>query len=166
MPSAPKIDLIAEVQAAQKVLAPAIKRLAKVLTKLDPEKIPIGALADLLYDLRQTGKLLATLQAPFGDVLEPAIKLVEEHFVQKLAVGEASGTQGHMARVQVTESVVPTLEDPVKFYAFLKKSGDFELLNRALNRTAVNERWSLKKQIPGVGKFHVKRVSCTKLGSK
>jgi hypothetical protein len=71
-----------------------------------------------------------------------------------------------MARVQITESVVPNLEDPVKFYAFLKKTGDFELLNRALNRAAVNERWAARKQVPGVGKFHVKKVSCTKLGGR
>ena len=54
----------------------------------------------------------------------------------------------------------------MKFYAHLKKTGDFELLNRALNRAAVNERWAAHKQVPGVGKFHVKKVSCTKLGGK
>ena len=166
MPNAPKIDLIAEVAAAGNALVPALKRLTKSLPKLKPEDLPIGAVADLLYDLRQAGKMLATLQAPFSDVLDPAVKLLEEHFVQKLMVGESSGVQGRTARVQVTESVVPTLDDPVKFYAFLKKTGDFELLNRALNRAAVNERWAAHKQVPGVGKFHVKRVSCTKLGGK
>jgi hypothetical protein len=166
MSSAPKIDLIAEVTVAGKALMPALKRLTKSLPKLKPEDLPIGAVADLLYDLRQAGKVLATLQAPFSDVLDPAVKLLEEHFVQKLMVGESSGVQGKMARVQITESVVPNLEDPAKFYAFLKKTGDFELLNRALNRAAVNERWAARKQVPGVGKFHVKKVSCTRLGGR
>jgi hypothetical protein len=131
-----------------------------------PEKLPVGSVSDALYDLRQTGKLVASLQAPFSDLLDPVVKALEEHFIQTLAIGESSGVQGMHSRVQITESVVPTLEDPVKFYAFLKKTGEFELLNRALNRTAVNERWALKKQVPGVGRFHVKRVSCTKLGGK
>jgi hypothetical protein len=166
MPSAPKVNLVAEVTAAGKALMPALKRLTKTLPKLSPDALPIGAVADLLFDLRTARKTLAVLAAPFEDLLGPAEKLLDEHFIQKLAVGESSGVQGRTARVQVTESVVPTLDDPVKFYAFLKKTGDFELLNRALNRAAVNERWAAHKQVPGVGKFHVKRVSCTKLSGK
>ena len=74
--------------------------------------------------------------------------------------------QGHKSRVQVTESVIPTIENWKKFYAHIAKTKQFELLNRAPNRASILERWDNKKQIPGVGKFHAKKVSCTKLGGK
>ncbi len=126
----------------------------------------MGALSDLLYDLRQTGKILNTIVAPFDDVVAPAIKLVEEHFIQKLAADESSGVQGKKSRVQVTVSVIPVVDDWPVFYEHIRKTKSFELLNRAVNRAAVTERWDQKKQVPGVGTFHAKKVSCTKLGGK
>jgi hypothetical protein len=95
-----------------------------------------------------------------------APKQVEDHFIQTLAVGESSGVQGKKSRVQVTEAVRPTITDWDKFYAYIKKNNAFELLNRAPNRVAITERWDAKKQIPGVGSFHDKKVSCTKLSGK
>lgn len=166
MPKAPDVDITKELAAAGKALAPAVKRLNTALRSLNPAKLPAGALADLLYDLRALGKQLGTLSAPFTDALEPRVKEIEEHFVQTLAVGESSGIQGHAARVQVTESVIPTVDDWEKVYAYIKKNNAFELLGRSLKRDAVVERWDAKKQIPGVGKFIAKRVSCTKLGGK
>lgn len=163
---APKLDITVEISAASKALAPAVKRLTKSLAALDPASLPIGALADTLYDLRQLTKQLNSITAPFDDALTPAVKLLEEHFVQTLAVGESSGVQGLKSRVQVTDSVIPVVEDWPKFYAAIKKTGSFELLNRAVNRTAVQERWDAHKEVPGVGKFHAKKVSCTKLSGK
>lgn len=166
MASAPKIDIAAEIGAASKALGPAIKRLTKALAKLDPSKLPIGSVSDMLYELRQVSKLPKSLAAPFDDLLDPIIKQVEEHFVKTLAVGESSGVQGHKSRTQVTENVIPVVDDWPKFYAHIKKKGEFELLNRAVNRVAVQERWAEKKQVPGIGKFHAKKVSCTKLSGK
>ena len=161
-----KLDITPEITAAGKALAPAVKRLTKILAGLDCEAMPYGALCDSLYDLKQLSKMLNTLTAPFDDLVLPSVKATEEFFVQKLAVGESSGQQGMKSRVQVTESVIPVVEDWPKFYAHIKKKGEFELLNRAVNRAAVMERWDQKKQIPGVGKFHAKKVSVTKLSGK
>ena len=165
-----KLDIVPEVTAAGKALAPAVKRLTKVLASIDAESMPYGALADSLYDLKQLTKLLNTLTAPFDDLVLPSVKATEEHFIQKLAVGESSGVQGLKSRVQVTESVIPVVETTsdgwAKLYAHIKKTGHFDLLNKALNRTAVQERWEQKKQVPGVGKFHAKKVSVTKLSGK
>lgn len=166
MAQAPKLDMTPEITAASKALAPAVKRLSKILAKLDVEALPIGALADTLYDLKQLTKVLNSVTAPFDDLVLPSVKLAEEHFVGKLAVGESSGVQGMKSRVQITESVVPLVEDWQKFYAHIKKTGEFELLNRAPNKAAIVERWDAKKNIPGLGKFHAKKVSCTKLSGK
>lgn len=169
MASKPKqldIEITAEVIAASKALAPAVKRLNKALAKLDPAKLPVGTASDLLYDLEQVCRLVPNLAAPFNDVINPAIKALEDHFIQALKVGESSGVQGMHSRVQVTESAVPNVEDWSKFYAYIAKNKAFELLNKAVNRVAVRERWEAKKQVPGVGKFIAKKVSCTKLSGK
>jgi hypothetical protein len=163
---APKLNIDAELAAASKALSPAVKRLNASLSKLMLDGMPVGVAADMLYDLKQLSKTLGALTAPFDDLLLPSVKSAEEHFVQTLAVGESSGVQGMKSRVQVTENVVPAVDDWPKFYAHIKKTSAFELLNKAPNRAAIQERWDAKKQVPGVGKFHVKRVSCTKLSGK
>jgi hypothetical protein len=166
MPQAPKLDMSPEIAAAVRALHPAVKRLGKVLQKLAVDKLPIGAVVDSLYDMKQLTKTLNALTAPFDDLLLPSVKLTEEHFIQKLAVGESSGVQGMKSRVQVTEAVIPVIDNWPDFYKHIKKTGEFELLNRAPNRLAIQERWDAKKQVPGVGKFHAKKVSCTKLGGR
>jgi hypothetical protein len=162
----PNVSVDAELRAALKALTPASKRLAKALGMLDPSRLQFGAAADLLYELRGLGKQLGALSAPFDDVLGPAIKALEEHFVNSLKVGEASGVQGFAARVQVTDNPVPVVKNWAKFYEHIRKTKSFELLNRAVNRAAVKERWDMKKQVPGVDVFHAKNVSCTKLSGK
>ena len=160
------IDISAEVSAATKALAPAVRRLTTALGKVSPERLPVGAVADLLYDLRQMAKLVPSLDAPFADLLDPKIKELEEHFIQTLNKGEASGVQGKHSRVQVTVTAVPVVEDWDKFYRHIAKTKSFELLNRAVNRASVQERWDAKKQVPGVGVFNAPKVSCTKLSGK
>jgi hypothetical protein len=165
---APDVSVAKEVAAAEKALAPAVRRLKTSLDKLKPKSLPFGAAADLLYDLKQVKSQLNSAIAQFGDVVDPAVKMLEEHFVDSLKIGEASGVQGLNARVQITESVIPVVEAAnwQKLYSFIARTKSFELLNRAINRAAVQERWEQKKQIPGVSKFHAKKVSCTKLGGK
>lgn len=164
--SAPSVSINTELEAASKALDPAIKRLKKDLAKLDLKKLPGGAVADLLYDLRAVKSMLNALTKPLEEVLDPCCKEIEEHFIQTLEIGESSGLQGMHSRVQITESVVPVVQDWDKFYAHIQKTKSFELLNRAVNRKAVEERWENKKQVPGVDKFHAKKVSCTKLSGK
>jgi hypothetical protein len=164
----PNVDVSSELQAASKALAPATRRLAKVLTALDPAALPAGAVSDLLYDLRQTTKQVAGLASGLDDALKPAIKLLEEHFIQSLAADEASGVQGARSRVQVTDTPVPVIkpEDWPAFYAYAVKTKQWELLQHSVNAAAVRERWNNKKQVKYISVFHAKKVSCTKLGGK
>lgn len=166
MPSVPKLDITPELTAATKALAPAVKRLNKILEKMVPGDLPVGAVADTLYDMKQLSKMLNALTAPFDDLLLPSVKSTEEHFIQTLAVGESSGVQGKKSRVQITDSVIPVVKDWPKFYAHIKKTGAFELLNRAPNKVAIVERWDNHLQLPGVEKYHAKKVSVTKLSGK
>ena len=165
---APSVDIVGEIKAASKALAPAVRRLERAFKGFDPATLPVGALADLLYALRQAAALPKTLVAPFDDLLSPVTKAIEESFVGTLAVGESSGVQGLTSRVQVTSSDVPVVksEDWNKFFAYVAKTKQWELLQHKVNTEAVRERWKNKRQVKFVGVFTAKKVSCTRLAGK
>lgn len=162
----PSIAVVKEIEAASKALEPAVRRIKKALTDFDPAKLTAGSLSDFLYDLIQLQKQFNVLTDPFEDVLKVTKKSIDDHFIRTLAVGDSSGVQGMGARVQINENVIPVPDDWEKIYAHIKKTGEFELLGRTLKRDAVQERWDAKKNIPGIGKFHAKTVSCTKLSKR
>jgi hypothetical protein len=167
MPSvkAPNLDISKDVALATKALAPAAKRLEKALAMLDPAKIPTGALADALYDLKALGKLLNSITAPFDDFLPATVKTIEDYFINTLEVGESSGVQGYLARVQVTTKPVPVIkpENWIKFWTYVAKTKQWDLLQRKVSSDAVRERWDNKKQVKFVDVFNAKSTSCTKL---
>ena len=119
----------------------------------------LGACADALYLTREErlreGKQVAELEA-----YEKAIKA---HVIDTLPKSESTGVAGKVARVAVTTQKVPVVEDWDAFYKHVKKTGHFELLNRAVNAAAVQERWDAGKAVPGVGSFNVAKVSVTKI---
>jgi hypothetical protein len=163
----PTLDLSTELEAARKALQPALVKLKKHLSKMDDLTVlPMGAVADQLKQLRDIAKLMGDVVSPASELIGPAGKNIEEHFIQTLAVGEASGVQGLVARVQVTESPVPTPDNWDDIYKHVHKTKDFAILNRQLNREHIRELWDDKKQVPGVGVFHAKKVSVTKLRGK
>jgi hypothetical protein len=162
------VDIAKELKAAITALAPAAKRLTVALAKLDPKKIPSGTASDLLYDLRQVARQLSGIPSAVEDLVTSAIKLLEEHFINTLATDNSTGLQGARSRVQVTDSVVPVIkpEDWNKFYAYVAKTKQWELLGHKVSTEAIRERWAQKRQVKFVGVFHAKRVSVTKLGGK
>jgi hypothetical protein len=161
------VDLTKELAAAIKALQPAVKRLATI-SRVDFTKLPVGSLADLLYDLRAARQQLGTITAPLDDLLAPAEKAVKEHFVNTLKADESSGVQGQYSRVQVTPNDIPVVkaENWLKFFAYVAKTKQWELLAHKISAEAVRERWNDKKQVKFVDVFHDKRVSCTKLQGK
>jgi hypothetical protein len=58
---------------------------------------------------------------------------------------------------------VASVEDWDALYAFIKKKGRFDLLNRAINQAAVKEMWADGKEVPGVTHFGVVKVSINKV---
>lgn len=165
--SIPVLDLSSELAAIQQALKPALVKLKKHLTKLEDLKVlPVGALADQLKDLQDLSSLMSHAVDPATELISPVRKIMTDHFINTLAVGESSGVQGIRARVQITESVVPIAEDWAKIQAHVKKTEDFAMLNRSLNTDHIRELWNDKKPTPGVGKFNAKKVSVTKLRGK
>lgn len=159
------LNITAELAAASKALAPAAKRLRTALAEAQayPEKLPQGAAADLRYSLGQLTAQLNQLTVAFDGVIADTIKVLDEHFIKSLQVGEASGVQGAVGRIQITESPVPIPEDWDLIYKHVLKTKDFSLLGKQLNRDTIRDLWKDKKRVPGIGKFNAKKVSVTKL---
>lgn len=119
----------------------------------------MGACADRLYELRE--KRLGEQKKV--DVIEEEEKALKEHLIQNLPKSEASGVAGKVARVTVVTKVIPQVEDWDKFYAHIKKKGEFDLMQRRVSDTAVKERWDAGKQVPGVKTFNALTVSINKV---
>lgn len=124
-------------------------------------KIPkaLGAVADMLYDVR----LQRLNHQKVVDELQARETLLRNHLIENLPKSEASGVSGKAARASVVVKVQPRVEDWDKFYAYVKKTNAFELLQKRVSNAAVEERWEHKKEVPGVGKFNVVSVSLNKL---
>lgn len=122
-----------------------------------PKKL--GECADLLYRLRKE-RLALQKEVEEYEKHESALR---EHIIQTLPKSEASGVAGRVARVSVTTQLVPQLKDFAALFAYVKKTGSLELLQRRINNRAVQERWEAKKQVPGVEAFRATMVSLNKL---
>lgn len=137
-----------------------VAALTKLLRK-GALKIPksMGAVADALYIARQERLAINKLV----DQMEKDEATLREHIIDNLPKSQATGVSGKVANVKVETKPVPQVQDWAKFQAHLKKTGDFDLMQRRLNDKAVKERWEAKKKVPGVVAFDVVKVSVTKV---
>ncbi len=130
-------------------------------TKRPGFKLPktIGACADAAYSLRM--ERLAAQK--IVDSIKAEETQVREYIIQNLPKSESTGVAGKLARVTVMNDDVPQVDDWAKLYAHIKKTGDFDLLQRRVSNEAVQERWDNGKQIPGVKVFHAVKLSLNKV---
>lgn len=131
------------------------------MAKAKPFKIPksLAACADLLYSTRQA-RLDMQKQV---DALKEQENALRDYVIENLPKSNATGVAGKLARIQVVTAIEPVVEDWDALYKTIKRTGHFDLLNRALNRSAVRERWNAGKTVPGVGEFTAVKVSINKL---
>jgi hypothetical protein len=126
-----------------------------VLTELPKT---FGAIPDFLYDLRAERLRLNRL----------VTALEEQELKFKLAVldrfpkQQLTGARGARGKLEIEPIDVPTLADPQKFFKHVKKTGEFDLLERRLSREAVKLRWQAGKEIPGVDHFKDRRLAIKK----
>ena len=119
----------------------------------------LGGCADKLYQLKEA-RLKIQAQV---DKLAEQEKLLKDHIIKNLSKEHAEGVAGHVAKVSITRTTVATAKDWDAFYAFVKKTGDFSLMQKRLHDGACRERWDDKQKIPGVEPFQVLKVSLTKV---
>jgi len=119
----------------------------------------LGLCADKLWELRQ--KRLAMQKEV--DVVAAEESALKEYIINTLPKSEASGVAGKLARVTIISKVVPQVKDWPAFYAYVKKTGSFDLMQRRLTAPAVEARWEAGKEIPGVEHFNAVTVSINKV---
>lgn len=118
-----------------------------------------GLCADLLYKVREARLKLQHETEKF----ERAESALREYFINNLSKTDATGCAGAVARVQIEVKMVPQVSDWEAFYEHIRRTKNFELLQRRVSESAVVERWEDKKTVPGVVAFQAKKVSVTKL---
>jgi hypothetical protein len=135
---------------------------AEAMAKVNKElKVPktFGAMADALYTTRERR---LNLQKEV-DALAAFESKLKNKLIDEMPKKDSSGAAGKVARAQITQSDEPQAENWDELYKHIKKKGEFDLLNRAVNKSAVKARWDAGKEVPGVRHFTVTKVSVTKL---
>ena len=119
----------------------------------------LGACADKLFELR--AKRLAMQKEV--DAVAAEESAFKEHIIQTLPKSEASGVAGKLCRVTVVTKEIPQVKDWDAFYKYVKKTGNFDLMQRRLTDAAIKARWEDGKEIPGVEHFNAVSVSINKV---
>jgi hypothetical protein len=112
-----------------------------------------------LYLEAHTRRLAADKVAASLKEVETAHKtlLMDMLYAAKI---NAVGDNKHIFAIVTKQE--PQVENWEALYKHIKKTGEFELLFRRVNPTAVKERWEHNKVVPGVGSFPVDKLSVTK----
>jgi hypothetical protein len=121
-----------------------MKAAAKKATPKIPKNLP--AAVDRLWSAKEERLAISRTTEVFSEE-ESALKA---HIISELGKTKATGIAGKLARVELVGKTVPTVIDWDVFYAYVKKTGSFELLSRSMNVAAVTERWDAGKTVPGV----------------
>lgn len=126
----------------------------------EPERLSIDEAAKRLFEIRnQIAEIkrlgLKPLEEERDELEEVLMAHLGELNVDSIAI-KGVGTVG------VNESVVPQAEDWDKFYAYLLETGNFFLLNRALNAASYREAVQIGEDIPGLKPFTKRKLSVRK----
>jgi len=124
-------------------------------------KIPkrMGTVADRLYTLKEERLKVQRIV----DAIANEEKVLRQHVIDNLPKSNASGIAGKIARVTVVNKPVPQVKDWKKFHTYIKRTNAFDLLQRRVSASAIEERWDNGKTVSGVEKFNVTTVSLNKV---
>ncbi|MES2200728.1 MAG: hypothetical protein V4498_00590 [candidate division FCPU426 bacterium] len=125
-------------------------------------KLPktLAQCADLYFNVREERLKAVKALEPLKDQ-ETALKT---HLIDNVPKSQASGIAGKVARVTVVTKDVAQVKDWDKLYKWIKKTGNFQVLGRAISAEAVEEiTEKTGKPIPGIGTFKVVSLSLNKV---
>ncbi len=88
---------------------------------------------------------------------------IQEHLIGNLSKSDDTGVAGLKYRAQVTTKAMPKVNDWPKFFAYVAKTGDFDMLQKRLADKAVMERLDDNVALPGVETMRVPSLSITKI---
>lgn len=123
-----------------------------------PHAPKVTAATALLLAVRYRNQRQTRLDAQHAvDDLEAAEKATRAEFVAQLKTLGVGSVGGNGRYLGFEEENEPTVESWPELYAHIQATGEFDLLNKALNAKAVKLRWEEDKGVPGVGYFPVEK---------
>jgi hypothetical protein len=127
-------------------------------------KIPktIGGVADALYDTRQR-RFAAAKKVDELKREEAALGVAALALLNKARLTSGKGKRGVVTKVP---KIVPQVFDWARLYAYIKKAGAWDLLQRRVSDTAWADRVETKGPVPGVRPERIIKISCTKKGAR
>lgn len=129
-----------------------------------PNTLPknIGACIDLLVSAKQRRKEIEAEAALVGK----QEKLIEAHLLEQFTREQLNGAKGKLASVSVSEKDTPHVDDKEAFGKFVAATKSWDMLYGRAVEEACQSRWEAGEEIPGVSKFHVKKLSLTEVKVK
>lgn len=129
-----------------------------------PQKYPkaLGACIDLVYELREQ-RLAIEKEVEAMKAEEEKIKL---HISESFNQTGLDAAKGKLGQASTSIIVLPKAEDWTLIHKHIQKTGDFDLLHKALTAAACAERWDAGIVIPGISQFKKKKINISKVGEK
>jgi hypothetical protein len=126
-------------------------------------KVPakLGEALDLLWKVRAARQEIAAK----AEAEKQQEALIENLILDRFGKSELEGATGKLAKASIKRSDVPTVSSPAdwkKLEAHIKRTGEFDILQRRLSVEACRARWAEKRAIPGVQVFNKIGLSLTK----
>lgn len=119
---------------------------------------PLGNMIDTLYQMRAT-RIEAQRKV---DDMKMVEKTLAKDIMDRLRQDKAQKAGGSVATASIVKNTVPEVENWVKLYAHIKKTGEFELLHQRISFRAWAERYDADKKVPGVLPSIIEDLSLTK----
>jgi hypothetical protein len=88
-------------------------------------------------------------------------KALKDQIIAALRNSENKSVSNGERIIQLVPKEEPVVNDWDILYAYIKRTGNFELLYRRLNPAAVKERWEVGAVVPGVAEIEVYDLSDT-----
>lgn len=124
--------------------------------------LQVGDYIDLLYTKR--AERLA--KAEEVEAMEKEEKAIREHIISLLGEASLEGAKGNAATASITRRVVGSVTDWSELYAYILKTGSFDLLHKRVSDTAYRDRLEQKEVVPGVEPVTVVGLSLVKASRK
>jgi hypothetical protein len=118
----------------------------------------VGPLIDKLFKARAE-RLKATKVI---EALKAKEELVRTEILQLLKDQGLDGAKGAVATAAITRTTVAQVTDWDEVYKYIKKTGEFDLLQKRMSDVAYRERLEAGKPVPGTEPFVVVNLSLTK----
>lgn len=126
---------------------------------VEPEKKTLGALTDELWAQRERKRELAKELKSVEDSMES----IQSELIERMEAEGLDSAKGKMASITVTPSLQPQIEDWDAVCAFIKKTGNWQLIRRQLNPEPWRELMATKTGVPGSVSFVKKTLNTRSL---